>query len=201
MLRLHLTAIQCHYAWLVMWLNSKWCCKYGEMWVHCLEKSDVYLSALCWEEPRVYTLWWCIQVFEFNATRHTERHKLCTFSEKLLLDARFWPFDFSGSWSWRAAASAVRCVCTTAPKASSPTLRCSLTAWLMTSGTRSLWPSAPLMLYCTSTATGKMLRMNMYIRYDDKISHLFLSVFGKKKYLQSGTDSALHCHMLNGHFL
>lgn len=63
----------------------------------------------------------------------------------------------AGSWSWRAAASAARCVFTIVPKASRPTPRCSPTAWLMTSGTRCPWPSAPLMSYYMLTATGKKL--------------------------------------------
>lgn len=79
----------------------------------------------------------------------------------LLLEAGRWHFYSAGSWSWRAVASAVRCVFTIAPKANRPTLRCSLTAWLMTNGTRSLWPSVPLMSYYTLTATGKM--PGMYI--------------------------------------
>lgn len=72
-----------------------------------------------------------------------------------------WCFYLAGFWSWRAVASAAKCVFTTVPKANRPTLRCSLTAWLMTSGTRCLWLSVPLMSYYMSTATGKMLRMNI----------------------------------------
>lgn len=72
-----------------------------------------------------------------------------------------WCFYLAGSWSWRAVASAAKCVFTIVPKANRPTLRCSLTAWLMTSGTRCLSLSVPLMSYYMSTATGKMLRMNI----------------------------------------
>lgn len=30
-----------------MWLNSKWCRRFGEMWVHCLETGDVFISQHC----------------------------------------------------------------------------------------------------------------------------------------------------------
>lgn len=101
---------------------------------------------------------------ELNATRQTVQRGERKSSREL----GRWCFYYAGSWSWRAVASAVRCVFTIEPKANRPTLRCSLTAWLMTSGTRCLWPSVPLTSFYTSTATGKTLEMNRNIRCDNK---------------------------------
>lgn len=76
---------------------------------------------------------------------------------RLQREIPIWLFFPAGTWSWRAAVSAVRCVFTTAPEASRPTPRCSPTAWLTTSGTRCPSLSAPLTSSCTSTATGEKL--------------------------------------------
>jgi len=156
-----------------MWLNPKYCSISKECqctaWkgLRCLSLSTVLTRALSLDT-------WCKQFVFAEKTNKDfvsvmwlgirnvreasyQRSSLCVVVTKAGC-CYFYPSDFS---SLRAADSAARCVFIIAPKANKTTPRSSLTAWLTTSGTRSLWPLALLMSYYTWTAIGKMLRMHV----------------------------------------